>query len=246
MNVYHITYGPETGIVQLHFWGCNLSCRACLLKREIYDCHLKETKDRIRRQTDTKIQTPHQFLDLNEIMVRLKELKIKETIFMGAEATLDPGLPMLAEALHREFSSYNLLLTNGFYITDLTHIDEVVFSIKAYTDSLHRDFTGRSNKTALKNLNILYQSGVKLRTESIFIPDYIDEKETEKIARFIASVDKNMPHRIDAYIPTGDNPWRRPDPTEIEKAAHLAGHYLTNVAYLTGKEELKYEVVRIF
>ena len=246
MNVYHITYGPLAKIVQLHFWGCNLGCRACLLKREIYDCHLKETKDRIFQGQNMVNKTPEKFLDLEEVMQLLGKLEVDEVIFMGAEPALDPQLPQLTEALHREFSSYNVLLTNGFYVPDLTHIDEVVFSIKAYTDKLHRDYTGASNKKALENFVTLYKSGVRLRTESVFIPEYIDGPETEEIARFIAGVDKSIPHRIDAYIPTGDNPWRRPAPGEIESAASLAGKHLQDVSYLTGSEDLRYEVVRIF
>lgn len=246
MNVYHITYGPETKIVDLHFWGCNLNCRACLLKREIYDCHLTETKDRIRRQQRRSNRAPEKFLDMDEIMRLLRELEVREVIFMGAEAALDPELPKLTEALHREFSSHNILLTNGFHIPDLTHIDEVVFSIKAFTDSIHIDFTGVSNKKALENFPAYYKAGVSLRTESIFIPDYIDATETQKIARFIAGVDKNIPHRIDAYIPTSDNPWRRPAPGEVEAAAEMARQHLENVSYLTGHEKLRYEVVRIY
>jgi pyruvate formate lyase activating enzyme len=246
VNVYHITYGPETKIVDLHFWGCNLSCRACLLKREIYDCHLTETKDRIRQRQSKGDAAPEKFLDMEEVMRLLRELEVGEVIFMGAEAALDPRLPQLTEALHREFSSHNVLLTNGFHIPDLTHVDEVVFSIKAFTDSLHREFTGASNKKALDNFMTYYKSGVRLRTESIFIPEYIDGPENEKIAAFIAEVDNGIPHRIDAYIPTGDNPWRRPAPGEIENAASLARKHLQNVSYLTGKEDLRYEVIRIY
>ncbi len=176
----------------------------------------------------------------------LGKLEVGKVIFMGAEPALDLEMPRLAEALHRQFSSHNVLLTNGFHIPDLTHIDEVVFSIKAFTDSIHRDFTGASNETALQNFLTVYKSGVRLRTESIFIPEYIDGVETEKIAEFIGGVDKNIPHRIDAYIPTGDNPWRRPAPGEIEAAARMAGKYLKYVSYLTGKEDLRYEVVRIY
>ncbi len=246
MNVYHITYGPATKIVQLHFWGCNLGCRACLLKREIYDCHLVETKDRIFQRQNEINQTPDKFLDMEEVMQRLNKLEVGEVIFMGAEPALDPQLPALAEALHRKFSSYNVLLTNGFQLADLSHIDEVVFSIKAYTDTIHRDYTGASNKKALKNFLTLYKSGVKLRTESVFIPEYIDGPEIENIARFIAGVDRSIPYRIDAYLPIGDNPWRRPIPREIEDAASLARKHLLDVSYLTGNEDLKYEVIRIF
>ena len=174
MNIYHITYAPANGIVCLHFWRCNLSCRSCLLKREIYDCHLAETKDRISKGQNIVNQIPENFLDIEGVMGYLKNLDVSQVVFMGAEPALDPLLPQLAEALHREFSSYNILLTNGFYIPDLKHIDEVVFSIKAYTDSLHRDYTGKSNKEALENFVTLYQSGVKLRAESVYIPGYIN------------------------------------------------------------------------
>lgn len=246
MNVYHITYGPGMKTAQLHFWGCNLNCRACLLKREIYDCHLTETKDRIRQQQSKVGQTPDKFLDMEEVIQILSKLEVSKVIFMGAEPALDPRLPQLTEALHREFSSYNVLLTNGFHIPDLSNIDEVVFSIKALTDNIHRDYTGASNKKALKNFATLYKTGIRLRTESIFIPEYIDGLETERIAEFIAGVDKSIPHRIDAYIPTGDNPWRRPAPGEIENAASLARKHLQDVSYLTGSEDLKYEIIRIY
>lgn len=246
MNIYHITYGPATKIVQLHFWGCNLRCRACLLKREIYDCHLAETKERILCGKNESNKTPDKFLDIKEVLQILNKLDISEVIFMGAEPSLDPQLPPLAKALHRKFSSYNVLLTNGFHLPALNDIDEVVFSIKAYTDTIHRDYTGTSNKKALENFVTLYNSGIRLRTESVFIPEYIDAPEIENIARFIAAVDRNIPYRIDAYIPIGDNPWRKPIPREIENAASLARRYLTDVSYLTGTEDLKYEVIRIF
>jgi pyruvate formate lyase activating enzyme len=246
MNVYHITYGPATKTVHLHFWGCNLECRACLLKREIYDCHLTETKERIRQPQSTFNHSPEKFLDLKEVIQLLGKLEVDKVILMGGEAALDSQLPQLTEAFHRVFSSYNVLLSNGFHIPDLSHVDEVVISIKAYTNALHRKYTGASNKKSLENFLSLYQRGIRLRTESIFIPEYIDGPEIERIARFIGGVDKNRPYRIDAYIPTGDNLWRRPAPGEIEHAANLARKYLTNVSYLTGSESLRYEVVRVF
>lgn len=246
MNIYHITYGPATKIVQLHFWGCNLQCRACLLRREIYDCHLTETKDRIFQGQNRENHAPEEFLDMGAVILHLSKLDISEVIFMGAEPALDPELPELARALHERFSSYNILLTNGFNSVNLEDIDEVVFSIKAFSDIVHLDFTGKSNKKALANLVTLYESGVKLRTESIFIPDYIDVPEITEIAAYIGGVDRSIPYRIDAYIPIGDNPWRRPTRKEIENATEAARKYLLNVSYLTGTEDLKYEVVRVF
>jgi len=246
MNIYHITYAPTVKTVHLHFWGCNLSCRACLLLQEIYDCHLEETRAGIFNKERKIAETPQRFLGLEEVVEILGRLEVRTVIFMGAEPAIDPRLPQLAESLHQEFRSYNILLTNGFKPIDLEHIDEVVFSIKAVTDSLHRDYTGKSNMKALKNFVRLNQSGVRLRAESIFIPEYIDFLEIENIARFIGGVNKAIPYRIDAYIPVGDSPWRRPTPEELEQAATVAKRHLLNVSYLTGNEALKFEVLRIF
>jgi len=245
MNIYHITHSPEVGIAHLHFWGCNLNCRACLLKKELYYCHLIETKDNIFNAKKGSPRVPEHFLDLEEVMRILGKLDVRQVVFMGAEPTTDRQLSQLAEALHKEFGSYNILLTNGFIIADLRHIDEVVFSFKAHTDELHRHYTGKSNKKALVNFVKYHQSGVKLRAESIFIPEYIECPEIEHIARFIASVNKGIPYRIDAYIPVGDNPWRRPASGEMEKATSVARKYLDNVSCLTGNEELKFEVLRV-
>jgi len=243
VNVYHITYTPMVKTVHLYFWGCNLSCRGCVRLKETYNYHIG---DSIFNEAKKSPQAPERFLDLEEVMQILEKLEVRKVFFMGAEPAIDPKLPQLAETLHQEFKSYNILLTNGFKIIDLEHIDEVVFSIKAVTDSLHRHYTGKSNKKALKNFVRLNQSGVRLRAESIFIPEYIDFLEIESIARFIGGVNKAIPYRIDAYIPVGDNPWRRPTPEKVEQAATVAKRHLLNVSYLTGSEDLKFEVLRIF
>lgn len=245
MNIYHISHSPQVGIVHLHFWGCNLNCRACFRKQELHDCHLMQTKGSIFEAVEKNRQTPKVFLKLEEVMGVLSALQVRGVIFMGAEPTIDPELPELAEALHEEFGSYNTLLTNGFIFPDLKDIDEVVVSIKAYTDGLHRNYTGKSNKVALENFVKYHRSGVKLRSESIFIPDYIDCAEIEKISTFISQVDRSIPYRIDAYIPIGNNPWRRPTLAEMQKAVDVARKHLVNVSCLTGNEELKFEVLRV-
>lgn len=246
MNIYHIAYVPGVKTVHLHFWGCNLSCRACFKKYEIADLLFVKIKDATFRLSKKAEESPSRFLDLEEVKRILKGIDIARVIFMGAEPTIDPELPELAKALHNEFHTYNILLTNGFKLIDLEHIDEVVLSIKAYHDDLHRDYTGRSNKKVLENFVAVYHSGKKLRAESIFIPDYIDCPEIERIARFIAGVDKSIPYRIDAYFQVGDNPWRPPTPEEMDAPVRVAKKHLANVFCLRGDAKPTFEAVRIF
>jgi pyruvate formate lyase activating enzyme len=245
MNIYHITYSPKPKTACIHFWGCNLSCRACLCYKEIYDCHLEDTKEVIFQPNKVAELAPETFLTINQVQNALRGLEVQQVIFMGQEPTIDPELPELAKKLHEEFATYNILLTNGFKLLPVEYFDEIVFSIKSHTDSLHRNYTGKSNKEALANFTSIYKSGAKLRAESIFIPEYIDRDEIVNIARFIAQIDKDIAYRIDAYIPVADNPWRRPTNDEMKAAVATAKRYLNNVSCLTGNENLQYEVVRI-
>ena len=245
MNIYHIAYVPGVKTVHLHFWGCNLSCRACFKKYEITDLLFIKIEGATFKISKKAQESPNRFLDLEEVKRILKGIDIARVIFMGAEPTIDLELPELAKALHDECYTCNLLLTNGLKLVPLEHIDEVVVSIKAVTDSLHRHYTGRSNRKALANFVSLYKSGVKLRAESIFIPEYIDCPEIERIAQFIAEVDKNIPYRIDAYFQVGDNPWRPPTFEEMDAAVRVAKKHLLNVSCLRGDAKSTFEAVRI-
>ena len=247
MKVYHIVYEPAFGSINVHFWTqCNLGCRACFTHYERLDFGL--FNDPIPMiATKSRENPPDHFLSLAEVMTLIKDLKPTSAIFMGTEAGLDPELGALAKELHTAFNCYNVILTNGLRLFDLEHIDEVIFSLKAYTDRLHREYTGKPNKQILNNFATVYGSGTKLQAESVLIPDYIDACEIERIARFVAGLDNNIPLRIDAYFPVGNNPWRSPTTEEIEQAASLAGKHLNKVNYLTlDMKRIGDEPVRIF
>lgn len=233
MRAYHIAYEPSFKSVDIHFWTkCNLYCRACYTNYEKYDFGLFD--DPIARvATKTLESPPTNFLSLEEVMALLKGMDIDRVIFMGTEPALDPELPALAKALHNEFYCHNVILTNGLKLPNLEHIDEVIFSIKAYSNDLHRDYTGSSNKKILKNFATLYSLSKNLQAETVLIPDYIDAREIERIAEFMASIDRDIPLRIDAYFPVGDNRWRAATAEEVEEAAKLARRHLNKVSCLT-------------
>lgn len=152
---------------------------------------------------------------------------------MGVEPSLDPELPALTKALHREMGSFNILMTNGLKLTDMEHIDLVLFSLKAYSKDIHLDYTGKSNKRILENFVTIYHSGKKLQAISLVIPDCIDTREIERIAGFVASVDKNIPLTIHAYFPILDSPWPAATSEDVKAAVTLARKHLVNVPYRT-------------
>ncbi len=247
MKVYHIVYEPSFKSVDIHFWTkCNLRCQACYTNYEKLDFGLFDDPVPMI-SSKPREEPPARFLSLEEITAYLARLDISQAIFMGTEPALDPELPSLAEALHTRFGCRNSLLTNGLKMTSLDNIDEVIFSIKAYSDNLHRDYTGRSNRKILQNFATIYRLGKKLQAETVLIPDYVDSTEIERIAEFIASIDSNIPLRIDAYFPVGNNRWRAASKEEVEQAAKRARKHLAKVNCLTlDMQRIGDKAVRVF
>jgi pyruvate formate lyase activating enzyme len=233
MKVYHIVYEPSYQSLDIHFYApCNLKCAACYTRYETLDFGLFD--DPIARIADKdQVPAPTQFLSFNEVMAKLKRLVITSAIFMGTEPALDPEMPRLAQALHRDFSSYVVMLSNGLKRADLTDVDEVIFSLKAITPEIHKAYTGVDNRRILEYFRALAAAGQKMQAETVFIPGLVEGAEIERVARFVESVNPAIPLRIDAYFPVKGCPWRAAAKDEVEAAVRLAQKHVAKVTCLT-------------
>ncbi|MBG7617357.1 MAG: radical SAM protein [Chloroflexi bacterium] len=233
MKVYHLTYEPSYHSLDIHIWvKCNLDCKGCYTNFETQDFGLAD--DPVAEILEKeRAKPPQKFLSFDEVMELIKGKKIKYAVFMGTEAGLDPEMPRLARALHDKFGSYNVILTNGVKLFDTSDIDEIILSVKAYSGDIYRQYTGKSNHKVLDNFNKLAASGKKLQVETVFIPGLVETDEIENIAKYIASVDKNIAFRIDAYFRVPGCPWPSATKEQVEEAAERAKKHLPNVNCLT-------------
>ena len=232
-TVYHMAYEPSYGSLDIHFYThCNLKCRACYARYELDDFSLLDDPTS-RMINKSRVAPPENFLSLEEVKEHLRGLDIKYVILVGTEPSIDPALPEVTRMLKEDFGAYNMLLTNGMKLTDMTHIDEVMLSLKTLDEDIHLDYTGRSNQKVLDNLKKIYRMGKKLQVETVLIPGYIDEYQIEKVARFIAGIDPEIPYRIDAYFKVPGCHWPDAGNEEVERAAELARKHLRHVSYLT-------------
>ena len=221
----------------------------CLLKKEAFDCHLPETRLRIY-DSSYKSKRPTSFITLQKLMLMLEPLSLKQVVLMGAEPVCDPMLLRILTSLKKSKDCSFVLLTNGRKFPPLSKVDEIIFSIKAITPALHKDYTGVDNRMILRNFSeIAASKSVSLHVETVFIPGYVDEDEVLRIADYVASIDPAIPFRIDAYLPIQGLPWRAPQAHEIQSLADKARRMLPNTSCLYGdggKTELAYQVERIF
>ena len=245
-NVYNIAFAESANQAYLHFWGCNIECRGCVCKKVVTDFMLDRNMHLHLEDFRGLAAPPERFLEVDEVVDIIGETGARWVLFEGQEASLDPQMPLIAEALHRKFNTHNVLLTNGYRMPSLSHIDKVAVGLKAFDEDLHRDYTGHSNRTILENFVKIYRSGVPMMAETVVIPGYIDVDEVDKIARFIAGVDRNVPYQLDAYLKAGDNPWRRPTVAEMDDAVAVAASHVNHPYSYRGDEIREFGVKSIF
>ena len=193
-------------------------------------------------------------LSAEQVKEALVGLEVERVHFLGGEPTLNPGLAEVARFAHQELDAYTKLGHSTGSIMPPAHIDAASVSLKTFDEALHRDYTGVSNAAVLANFEAMYRRGVQVDASSVLIPDYIGLDEIERIARFIAALDPEIPYHITGYVPVPGAPWRGPTREEVEEAAAVAQRHLAHVTFsaLTADDffhlrerDVRYQSVRV-
>lgn len=200
---YAYSPGPEKGFKNLavFFHACSFNCLYC------QNWHFK-------RETLKTIKTPAEDLvsDVDE--------KTSCICYFGGDPT--PQLPFAINASKRALEKNRGRIlricweTNGSMSSAL--LDKMIelslntggcikFDLKAFDENLHKSLTGITNKRTLENFA---RVGEKTNTRknppllianTLLVPGYIDEKEIQDIAKFIASINPEIPYSIIAFFP---------------------------------------------
>jgi len=228
-----ITYSRETKTLFIYNFGCNWACLICTYR--IKDPCSEEGCERI---------------PLEKILSIIKEYaennRINQVKFLGGEPLINPDVPRIAKFARTLNLKVGIGHTNLSIMPPL-EAESAVVSIKAINEELHKIYTGGfSNKQVLHNFEKCYQRGILLKTNTVFVPEFVDKDEIERIAEFVASVDERIPFHIIGYIPIPEFPWRRPTRDEILDVARIAKKYLQNVTWsLLTLKTIKYPSIRV-
>lgn len=230
MNIHRITHNPKLQSCSLYFIGCNFRCLCCYWKQIYGRVNLKNLR----------------FLNLNEVIEILKPVSPRRVYILSGDPKPNSEFNQLPKVLYDKFNCEIRLLTNSYNLPNLEGLTHVSMSIKAVSDELHKKYTGRSNQKSLENFKVIYKKGIELSASSVYIPGLIDRDEIEKIAKFIASVDKNIPYRIIGYMRVNGFDFREPNYEEVREIANIASKYLTNITFAQPKEEDYTGIVDLF
>ncbi len=213
--------------IKINLSGCNFDCRGCFAIAK---------KDTGRTLSVT---------DLVDLLVRSCHLiyggPVDDVQMTGGEPTADKDyLHSLIRELRGAGVSKIGVSTNGHMLDrDLVDefrslpVDYVKLDLKAYTDEIHKWYTGKSNFNVLRAVRLLHEYGVNFYVRTIFIPSIVDVYEIEKIAEFLSHVSRNIRYRLYQFAPEqlGDKLSRSPTEDEMLKAFDIARKCLENVEF---------------
>ncbi|MCP8317311.1 MAG: radical SAM protein [archaeon] len=218
--------------VKINLSGCNFNCKGCfaIAKRDI-----------------GRTLSVEGLLDLLIKSCRLIYGGLVEDVQMtGGEPTKDPDyLLSLIQGLRKLGVNKIGVSTNGYMLDkDLVEklkslsVDYIKLDLKAYTDEIHKLYTGKSNINVLRAVRLLHDYGLNFYVRTIFTPNIIDVSEIEKIAKFLSSIDKNILYRLFQFAPEQLDVKlsRKPTEEEMLRAFDVARKYLNNVEFFVYPE----------
>jgi pyruvate formate lyase activating enzyme len=137
--------------------------------------------------------------------------------------------------LARRHDIANVLVTNGcanpeaaaevLSLTDATNVD-----LKCFSKETYKNLLGGDLDTVLNFIELTHKMGVHMEITTLVVPGLNDSpEELDKIMRFIAGIDVNIPWHLSAYHP--DYRWNAPptDPDFLIRTAKEAGKTLKHV-----------------
>ncbi len=123
----------------------------------------------------------------------------------------------------------NIFVTNGFISLDAIekispYLDAANVDLKYFSEGLYADKSGGELRPVLDSIEKMKKLGVWIEITTLIIPGVNDSPdEFNKIASYIASLDKNIPWHISRFFPDYKCKYKKPTPYESMKKAAKSG-----------------------
>jgi len=215
--------GPGNRLV-VFFQGCNFNC--------LY-CHNPET---------IEYESDGYFIQEQELYEKILQAKnyISGITLSGGECSLQyKSIIELCKLLKKEnmevMVDTNFSLESSVYELLSDYIDFYIVDFKTFSEDIHMNLTGNSNKQVLKNIKLFHDKIFEIRV--VIIPSYNDTiEEIESIFKFIKNLNTNINVKLIKYRPYGVRKEFKdvviPSDVEMEKFVDLGRNLgLKNIYY---------------
>jgi pyruvate formate lyase activating enzyme len=185
---------PGTKSLSLGTVGCNFNCQFC---QNSDISQLPKEQGKIAGEN----------LPPKEIVRLAKENNCQSISYTYTEPTIFFEYAYDTAKLAKKAGLKNVFVTNGYYTEETLAkmkglIDAANIDLKTFDEKSHRELIGASVKPILNSIKKTWEAGLWLEITTLIVTEFNDSPNNLKnIARFIASIDKNIPWHISRYYP---------------------------------------------
>ncbi len=188
---------PGTFAYSVGTFGCNFRCGFC----QNYDISQAQESESYLEGIYGELMTPKQIVD------EAIRTKCKSIAYTYNEPTIFIEYVKDIAVLAKKKGLKNILVTNGFMTKECMnfvgkHIDAMNIDLKGFSDEFYMKNCKAKLQPVLDTIKLAHKMGIHIEITTLIVPGENDsKKELEEIAKFIASVDKNMPWHISRFFP---------------------------------------------
>ena len=217
--LYHFL--PGTNAYSIGTIGCNFKCDFC----QNYEISQER-------------EIAGENISVEEIVKEAINSKSKSIAYTYNDPAIFTEFCIDIAKLAKKSNLKNIFVTNGY------ESKEAIDFISGYIDAMNIDLKSFSNEFYLKNckaklqpvldtIKYAYEKGIWIEITTLIIPKENDsEKELESIAKFISSIDKNIPWHISRFFPMYKMSDKNFTPEKILSKAYEIGKKYLNYVYI--------------
>ncbi|MFH0864308.1 MAG: AmmeMemoRadiSam system radical SAM enzyme [Candidatus Gottesmanbacteria bacterium] len=123
----------------------------------------------------------------------------------------------------------NVFVSNGYQTPETIKqmaglIDAVNIDLKSFSDEFYQQVCGARLQPVLDSIKLMHNLGIWVEITTLLVPGQNDSPdELSKLAKFIASVDKNIPWHISRFHPDYQLTDMQPTPLKTLESAYAIG-----------------------
>ena len=229
--LYH--FYPGSYAFSIGTVGCNFKCDFCQ-NFDISQASKQNASSEASASEDRRIFGEE--ITPENVVISAIKMNCKSIAYTYNEPAIYLEFIKDCAVLAHENGLKNVLVTNGYFSRESfdfikKYIDAANIDLKSFKESFYNKSCGAKLKPVLDNIKWFHKQGIHIEITTLIIPGLNDSNsELQKIARFISSVDRNIPWHISRFFPMYKMTGKEVTPREtLENAYNIGKKYLNDV-----------------
>lgn len=196
--LYHFMPGTKT--LSIATVGCNFRCAWCQ-NDDISQCSKDDSnRDAILNKIGVEMEP-------EQIVADAKKQNCPSISYTYTEPTIFLEFALDTMKLTKKAGLKNIWVSNGYMskkTLDLIspYLDAINIDLKGFSEENYLKYSGAKLQPVLDNIKEIYKRKIHLEVTTLIIPGVnADEKQLTDIAKFIASISKEIPWHISRFFP---------------------------------------------